>query len=145
MLPIAFYVPQRGASSFWPSRRITTSHRRKMPIKVGINGFGRIGRNIMRAALGDREIEIVAVNDMTNADDPGAPAEVRLDSGQSEADIKATDDSIAVDGKSFKVFAEGSGADAMEATSASTSCSSRRAYSPTGAGAAKHIAAGARR
>ena len=37
-----------------------------MPIKVGINGFGRIGRNIYRAALGDPAIEIVAVNDITD-------------------------------------------------------------------------------
>ncbi len=38
-----------------------------MPVKVGINGFGRIGRNIVRASLGDPEIEIVAVNDITDA------------------------------------------------------------------------------
>ena len=38
-----------------------------MAVKVGINGFGRIGRNIMRAAMGDRDIDIVAVNDLTNA------------------------------------------------------------------------------
>jgi glyceraldehyde 3-phosphate dehydrogenase len=38
-----------------------------MAVKVGINGFGRIGRNIMRAAMGDRSIDIVAVNDLTNA------------------------------------------------------------------------------
>ena len=38
-----------------------------MPVKVGINGFGRIGRNIMRAALGDRNIDFVAVNDLTSA------------------------------------------------------------------------------
>ena len=38
-----------------------------MAIKVGINGFGRIGRNIMRAAMDDSDIDIVAVNDLTNA------------------------------------------------------------------------------
>src|SRR5947209_6265218 len=38
-----------------------------MAVRVGINGFGRIGRNIMRAALGDRNIDFVAVNDLTNA------------------------------------------------------------------------------
>src|SRR5437764_1208672 len=38
-----------------------------MPVRVGINGFGRIGRNIMRAALGDKNIDFVAVNDLTNA------------------------------------------------------------------------------
>ena len=38
-----------------------------MPIKVGINGFGRIGRNIMRTALDDKDIQFVAVNDVTDA------------------------------------------------------------------------------
>src|SRR5712691_10631818 len=38
-----------------------------MAVKVGINGFGRIGRNIMRAAMGNKEIDFVAVNDLTNA------------------------------------------------------------------------------
>ena len=38
-----------------------------MAVRVGINGFGRIGRNIMRAALGDKNIDFVAVNDLTNA------------------------------------------------------------------------------
>jgi len=39
----------------------------EMSVRVGINGFGRIGRNIMRAALGDRNIDFVAVNDLTSA------------------------------------------------------------------------------
>jgi len=38
-----------------------------MPVKVGINGFGRIGRNIYRAALGNSAVEIVAVNDLTDS------------------------------------------------------------------------------
>ena len=38
-----------------------------MALKVGINGFGRIGRNIMRAALGRKDIDFVAVNDLTDA------------------------------------------------------------------------------
>ena len=38
-----------------------------MPIRVGINGFGRIGRNIMRAAMAHPDVEIVAVNDLTDA------------------------------------------------------------------------------
>jgi glyceraldehyde 3-phosphate dehydrogenase len=37
-----------------------------MGIKVGINGFGRIGRNVMRTALGDKDIDFVAVNDLTD-------------------------------------------------------------------------------
>ena len=60
-----------------------------MPIKVGINGFGRIGRNIMRTALGDPAIEIVAVNDITDSKTLALPAEVRFDSRQSAAQSDA--------------------------------------------------------
>jgi glyceraldehyde 3-phosphate dehydrogenase len=75
-----------------------------MPIKVGINGFGRIGRNIYRASLGDPAIEIVAVNDIT---DPKTLAHLlKYDSilGNLSNTITFGDDSISVDGKSFKVF-----------------------------------------
>src|ERR1700733_8474611 len=75
-----------------------------MPVKVGINGFGRIGRNIYRASLGDPAIEIVAVNDIT---DPKTLAYLlKYDSilGNLTHEVTHTDDSIAVDGKSFKVF-----------------------------------------
>ncbi len=77
-----------------------------MAVKVGINGFGRIGRNVFRTALGDPEIEIVAVNDLTT---PATLAHLlKYDSilGNLEGEISATDDSITVDGKTIKVFAE---------------------------------------
>src|SRR5690242_20854850 len=77
-----------------------------MAIKVGINGFGRIGRNVMRASLNDPNIEYVAVNDLTN---PKTLAHLlKYDSilGNLHNDISAGADSITVDGKSFKVFAE---------------------------------------
>jgi glyceraldehyde 3-phosphate dehydrogenase len=75
-----------------------------MPIKVGINGFGRIGRNIFRAALSDPSIEIVAVNDIT--DSKTLAYLLKYDSilGNLPNKVTHTDDSIAVDGKSFKVF-----------------------------------------
>jgi glyceraldehyde 3-phosphate dehydrogenase len=75
-----------------------------MAIKVGINGFGRIGRNIFRAALGDPAIEIVAVNDIT--DSKTLAYLLKYDSilGNLPNKVTHTDDSIAVDGKSFKVF-----------------------------------------
>jgi len=38
-----------------------------MAVRVGINGFGRIGRNIMRAAMGQKDVDFVAVNDLTNS------------------------------------------------------------------------------
>ena len=75
-----------------------------MPIKVGINGFGRIGRNIFRASLGDPQIEITAVNDIT---DPKTLAHLlKYDSILGNLPNKVThgEDSISVDGKSFKVF-----------------------------------------
>jgi glyceraldehyde 3-phosphate dehydrogenase len=75
-----------------------------MSIKVGINGFGRIGRNIFRAALEDPSIEIVAVNDIT--DSKTLAHLLKYDSilGNLPNKVTHTDDSIAVDGKSFKVF-----------------------------------------
>src|SRR5579883_812917 len=75
-----------------------------MPIKVGINGFGRIGRNILRASLGNPQIEFVAVNDVT---DPKTLAHLlKYDSvlGNLHNEVTHTDDSISVDGKSFRVF-----------------------------------------
>jgi len=75
-----------------------------MAVKVGINGFGRIGRNIFRAALGDASIEIVAVNDIT--DSMTLAHLLKYDSilGNLPNKVTHTDDTISVDGKSFKVF-----------------------------------------
>src|SRR5271157_3642390 len=77
-----------------------------MAIKVGINGFGRIGRNVMRASLKDPNLEFVAVNDLT---DPKTLAHLlKYDSilGNLPNEISAGPDSITVDNKTFKVFAE---------------------------------------
>lgn len=75
-----------------------------MAVKVGINGFGRIGRNILRAAIGDPAIDIVAVNDIT--DSKTLAHLLKYDSilGNLPNKVTHTDDTIAVDGKSFKVF-----------------------------------------
>ena len=77
-----------------------------MAVKVGINGFGRIGRNVLRAALGNPEIEFVAVNDLTS---PATLAHLlKYDSilGNLPNDISVDGDTISVDGKKIKVFAE---------------------------------------
>src|SRR5579864_7254105 len=77
-----------------------------MAIKVGINGFGRIGRNVLRTALGDSNLEFVAVNDLTS---PATLAHLlKYDSilGNLKQDIKASGDSITVAGKAIKVFSE---------------------------------------
>src|SRR5580658_6115829 len=72
-----------------------------MAVKVGINGFGR---NIFRAALGDPAIEIVAVNDIT--DSKTLAHLLKYDSilGNLTHKVTHTEDSIAIDGKAFKVF-----------------------------------------
>src|ERR1700741_279806 len=77
-----------------------------MAVKVGINGFGRIGRNVFRAALGNPEIEFVAVNDLTS---PATLAHLlKYDSilGNLHHTITAGDDFISDDGKKLKVYAE---------------------------------------
>jgi glyceraldehyde 3-phosphate dehydrogenase len=77
-----------------------------MAIKVGINGFGRIGRNVLRASLNDPNLEFVAVNDLT---DPKTLAHLlKYDSilGNLPNKISAGTDSIQVDGRNIRVFAE---------------------------------------
>ena len=76
-----------------------------MAIKVGINGFGRIGRNVVRAALNNPDIEIVAANDLT--DTVTLAHLLKYDSvlGQLKADVKVDGDSVVVNGKKIKVFA----------------------------------------
>jgi glyceraldehyde 3-phosphate dehydrogenase len=77
-----------------------------MGIKVGINGFGRIGRNLYRTSIGDKDVDIVAVNDIT---DPKTLAYLlKYDSvlGNLDADVQPAEDSIVVDGKKIKVYKE---------------------------------------
>jgi len=77
-----------------------------MAVKVGINGFGRIGRNVFRTALNDKNIEFVAVNDLTT---PATLAHLlKYDSilGNLKHEISHGDGFISVDGKKIKVFAE---------------------------------------
>ena len=77
-----------------------------MAVKVGINGFGRIGRNVLRAALGNKEIDFVAVNDLTS---PATLAHLlKYDSilGNLPNEIASGEDFISVDGKKIKVWAE---------------------------------------
>lgn len=77
-----------------------------MAIKVGINGFGRIGRNVLRTALNDKDLEFVAVNDLTS---PKTLAHLlKYDSvlGNLPNDVSAGQDFITVDGKKIRVFSE---------------------------------------
>jgi glyceraldehyde 3-phosphate dehydrogenase len=116
-----------------------------MAVRVGINGFGRIGRNIMRAALGTTDIDFVAVNDLTNAKTLAHLLKYDSILGNLEADVKATSDGIAVGKDEFKVLSvkdpaqlpwKDLGVDVVfESTGIFTSRD----------GAAKHIEAGAKK
>src|SRR5438093_5907448 len=75
-----------------------------MPVKVGINGFGRIGRNIMRAALGDKNIDFVAVNDLTSAKTLAHLLKYDSVLGNLHGTVVAKSDSISVEGDEFKVL-----------------------------------------
>jgi glyceraldehyde 3-phosphate dehydrogenase len=116
-----------------------------MAIKVGINGFGRIGRNIMRAAMGDSGIDFVAVNDLTNAATLAHLLKYDSILGNLHADISASGDRISVNKDSFQVLSikdpgelpwKSLGVDVVfESTGIFTSRD----------GAAKHLAAGAKK
>jgi glyceraldehyde 3-phosphate dehydrogenase len=75
-----------------------------MSVRVGINGFGRIGRNIMRAALGDKNIDFVAINDLTSAHTLAHLLKYDSVLGNLHARVEAKEDTIAVDGDEFKVL-----------------------------------------
>jgi glyceraldehyde 3-phosphate dehydrogenase len=75
-----------------------------MKVRVGINGFGRIGRNIMRAALGDANIDFVAVNDLTNAATLAHLLKYDSVLGNLHANVAVSGDGISVDGDNFKVL-----------------------------------------
>jgi len=116
-----------------------------MAVKVGINGFGRIGRNIMRAAMGTKDIDFVAVNDLTNAATLAHLLKYDSVLGNLQADIQASGDGIAVNGEEFTVLSvkdpaqlpwKDLGVDVVfEATGIFTARD----------GAAKHITAGAKK
>jgi glyceraldehyde 3-phosphate dehydrogenase len=116
-----------------------------MAVRVGINGFGRIGRNIMRAAMSHKDIDFVAINDLTSAATLAHLLKYDSVIGNLDADVKATADGISVNGDEFKVFAQKDpaalpwkdlGVDVVfESTGIFTSRD----------GAAKHITAGAKK
>jgi glyceraldehyde 3-phosphate dehydrogenase len=116
-----------------------------MAIKVGINGFGRIGRNIMRAAMDDKNIDIVAVNDLTNAATLAHLLKYDSILGNLHADIKAGADNITVNQDKFQVLSVKDPAQlpwqslGVDVVFESTGIFTNRD------GAAKHIAAGAKK
>jgi glyceraldehyde 3-phosphate dehydrogenase len=116
-----------------------------MAVKVGINGFGRIGRNIMRAALGDKNIDFVAVNDLTNAATLAHLLKYDSILGNLSATVQATADAISVDGDRFQVLSKRDPAElpwkdlGVDIVFESTGLFTNRDA------AAKHLAAGAKK
>jgi glyceraldehyde 3-phosphate dehydrogenase len=116
-----------------------------MAIKVGINGFGRIGRNIMRAAMGDAGLDFVAVNDLTNAETLAHLLKYDSILGNLDADIAAKGDRITVGKDEFQVLSIKDPAQlpwkdlGVDVVFESTGLFTKRDD------AAKHLAAGARK
>lgn len=77
-----------------------------MAIQVGINGFGRIGRNIFRAAMNDKDVEFVAVNDITDAKTLAHLLKYDSILGNLDAQVVAKDNNILVNGKPVRVYSE---------------------------------------
>jgi glyceraldehyde 3-phosphate dehydrogenase len=114
-------------------------------INVGINGFGRIGRNFFRAALSNPNINIVAINDLT--DNATLVHLLKYDSilGRLGLEVSYTEDSITVDGKTFKVFAERDPANLPWASVGADIVIESTGHFTKGADAKKHITAGAKK
>jgi glyceraldehyde 3-phosphate dehydrogenase len=116
-----------------------------MTVKIGINGFGRIGRNVFRAALNNSEVEVVAVNDLTDANMLAHLLKYDSVHGRLNADVKVDGDNLVVDGKTIKVTAERDPAKltwgelGVEVVVESTGFFTKRAD------AAKHLEAGAKK
>ena len=116
-----------------------------MGIKVGINGFGRIGRNIMRAAMGNAEFDFVAVNDLTNAQTLAHLLKYDSILGNLKGDISASGDTISVGRDQFQVLSIKDPAQlpwkdlGVDIVFESTGIFTDRD------GAAKHVAAGAKK
>jgi glyceraldehyde 3-phosphate dehydrogenase len=116
-----------------------------MAVKVGINGFGRIGRNVFRAALKNPNIEVVAVNDLTDANMLAHLLQYDSVHGKLDAEVKVDGNNLIVNGKTIKVLAErdpaqlGWGELGVEVVVESTGRFTKRED------AAKHLEAGAKK
>ncbi|ULL19346.1 type I glyceraldehyde-3-phosphate dehydrogenase [Paenibacillus sp. H1-7] len=77
-----------------------------MATKVGINGFGRIGRNVFRASFSNPDVEIVAINDLTDVNTLAHLLKYDTTHGKFNGTVEATEGALIVNGKTVKVFAE---------------------------------------
>jgi glyceraldehyde 3-phosphate dehydrogenase len=117
-----------------------------MPVKVGINGFGRIGRNVFRAAhLGGADIEVVAVNDITDTETLAHLLKFDSILGPFPGSVEARGDALVVDGKEFKVLAETDPAKLPWADLGADVVLESTGHFTDRAGASKHLEAGAKK
>lgn len=77
-----------------------------MAIRVGINGFGRIGRNVLRVSLGEKDLEFVAINDLTDAKTLAHLLKYDSVHGTLKAEVQAREDHILIDGKAITILAK---------------------------------------
>lgn len=77
-----------------------------MGVRVGINGFGRIGRLVLRAGINDPDLEFVAINDITDAKTLAYLFKYDSVHGRFKGDVKAGDDGLEIEGKKIKIYAE---------------------------------------
>lgn len=116
-----------------------------MAVKIGINGFGRIGRNVFRAALKNPNVDVVAVNDLTDANMLAHLLKYDTVHGKLDAEVSVDGNNLVVDGKTIEVSAERDpaklswGAQGVEIVVESTGFFTKRAD------AAKHLEAGAKK
>src|SRR2546426_10036748 len=90
----------------WPSpSRGEGNKRGNMAIRIGINGFGRIGRNVLRASLGDPALEFVAINDLTDAKTLAYLLKYDSIHGVLDVPVEAKDDYLIVDSRPIKILA----------------------------------------
>ncbi|MGM7723760.1 type I glyceraldehyde-3-phosphate dehydrogenase [uncultured Metabacillus sp.] len=116
-----------------------------MAVKIGINGFGRIGRNVFRAALKNPNVDVVAVNDLTDANMLAHLLKYDSVHGKLDAEVSVDGNNLVVDGKTIEVTAERDpaklswGQQGVEIVVESTGFFTKRAD------AAKHLEAGAKK
>ncbi len=116
-----------------------------MAVKIGINGFGRIGRNVFRAALKNPNVDVVAVNDLTDANTLAHLLKYDTVHGRLDAEVSVDGNNLVVDGKTIEVSAERDpaklswGAQGVEIVVESTGFFTKRSD------AAKHLEAGAKK
>ena len=116
-----------------------------MALKVGINGFGRIGRLVLRAAMLDKDIEFVGINDLVPAENLAYLLKYDSTHGRAKADISATGEAIVINGRKIPCcLGQGSGGAAVGQVGCPVRRRVHRAVHGR-EGAQKHLTAGAKR